>query len=76
LHRKLVALGVRNLVVRPRNWDEYGKKQKTDQRDALALCGILDRYLCGNTEALAVIRVPRGIQKWAKRFLLVLSAGD
>ena len=29
LHRRLVALGVRNLVVRPRNWDEYGKKQKT-----------------------------------------------
>ena len=58
LHRKLVALGVRNLVVRPRNWDEYGKKQKTDQRDALALCGMLDRYICGNTEALAVIRVP------------------
>ena len=23
LHRRLTALGVRNLVVRPRNWDEY-----------------------------------------------------
>jgi transposase len=53
-----VHLGVKNLVVRPRNWDEYGKKVKTDQRDALALCGMLDRYLAGNTEALCVIRVP------------------
>lgn len=58
LHRKLAALGVHNVVVRPRNWDEYGKKVKTDQRDALALCGMLDRYLAGNREALCVIRVP------------------
>jgi transposase len=58
LHRKLVALGVCNLVLRPRKRDEKGKKQKPDQRDALALCGMLDRYICGNTEALAVIRVP------------------
>jgi hypothetical protein len=24
LHKRLVALGVKNVVVRPRNWDEYG----------------------------------------------------
>ncbi|BET66297.1 hypothetical protein ASA1KI_33430 [Opitutales bacterium ASA1] len=58
LHRRLTALGVCNLVVRPRNWDEYGKKVKTDRRDALALVCCLDRYLAGNTEALAAIRVP------------------
>ncbi|OAM91789.1 hypothetical protein AW736_01735, partial [Termitidicoccus mucosus] len=58
LHRRQEALGVRNMVVRPRNWDQYGKKVKTDQRDALALCGMLDRYLAGNTETLCVIRVP------------------
>ena len=58
LHRRLVALGVKNLVVRPRNWDEYGKKVKTDRRDALALESCLDRYLAGNREALTVIRVP------------------
>lgn len=66
LHRKLVALGVRNLVVRPRNWDEYGKKVKTDQRDALSLCSMLDRHLCGNTEALCVIRVPSEQEEQAR----------
>ena len=28
LHRRLLRFGVKNLVVRPRNWDEYGKKVK------------------------------------------------
>ena len=58
LHRQLEELGVKNLVVRPRNWDEYGKKVKTDRRDASALVSCLDRYLAGNREALTVIRVP------------------
>jgi transposase len=58
LHRKLEALGVENLVVRPRNWDEYGKRIKTDKRDAKELCSHLDRYLAGNKEALCVVRVP------------------
>jgi transposase len=58
LHRRLVALGVKNLVVRPRNWDEYGRKVKTDRRDALALVSCLDRYVAGNTEALTSIRIP------------------
>jgi transposase len=58
LHRRLVGLGVKSLVVRPRNWDEYGKKVKTDRRDALALVSCLDRYVAGNTEALTSIRVP------------------
>ena len=58
LHRRLEGLGVKSLVVRPRNWDEYGKKVKTDRRDALALVSCLDRYVAGNTEALTSIRVP------------------
>jgi len=58
LHRRLVTLGVKNVVVRPRNWDEYGKNVKTDRRDALALVSCLDRYLAGNQQALTVIRVP------------------
>ncbi len=58
LHRRLVGLGVKSLVVRPRNWDEYGKKVKTDRRDALALVSCLDRYVAGNTVALTSIRVP------------------
>ena len=37
LHKRLVALGRRNLVERPRNWDEYGEKVKSDRRDALEL---------------------------------------
>ena len=58
LHRKLEAIGVENLVVRPRNWDEYGSKVKTDARDARELCSCLDRYLAGNVNVLSVVRVP------------------
>jgi transposase len=58
LHRKLAALGVTNYVVRPRDWDEYGKKVKTDKRDAKQLVLHLDRYVAGNLEAFCVVRVP------------------
>ena len=66
LHKRLVALGVNSLVVRPRNWDEYSKKVKTDRRDALALLSSLDRYLAGNKEALSVIRVPSDEEEKAR----------
>ena len=66
LHRRLVGLGVKNLVVRPRNWDEYGKKVKTDRRDALALVSCLDRYVAGNTEALTSIRVPTPVEEQSR----------
>ena len=58
LHRKLTALGVTNYVVRPRDWDEYGKKVKTDKRDAKQMVLHLDRYVAGNREAFCVVRVP------------------
>lgn len=58
LHRKLEAMGVENLVVRPRDWDEYGAGVKTDGRDARELCSHLDRYLAGNKRALVPVRVP------------------
>lgn len=58
LHRELLALGIRNVVVRPQNWDELGRGIKTDRTDALALAQRLDRYVQGNTKALAVITVP------------------
>lgn len=58
LHRRLVSYGIENLVVRPRNWDEYGEKVKTDGRDAGELCSHLDRYLAGNKRALTPVRVP------------------
>ena len=48
-HRRLEKMGIENLVIRPRDWDEYGQKVKTDARDARELCGCLDRYLAGNT---------------------------
>jgi transposase len=58
LQRQLASLGVVCYVVRPRDWDQYGSRVKTDKRDAheLALC--LDRYVSGNTKAFTVVRVP------------------
>ena len=47
LHRELVKLGVKNLVVVPKAMGQGGKKQKTDKRDAGELCDSLDRYLRG-----------------------------
>src|SRR6266853_4597568 len=58
LHRKLEKMGVTNYVVRPRDWDEYHKKVKTDKRDAKQLALHLDRYVNGNHDAFCVVRVP------------------
>jgi len=66
LHRKLAALGITNYVVRPRDWDEYGKQVKTDKRDAQALVLHLDRYVAGNRDAFCVVRVPTEAQEQAR----------
>jgi len=58
LHRALLKMGIKNVVIRPQNWDEFGSKIKTDRTDALALAQRLDRYVEGNEKALAVVRVP------------------
>jgi transposase len=58
LHRELLKRGIKNVVVRPKDWDEFGNQVKTDRTDALALVQHLDRYVQGNQKALAVIRVP------------------
>jgi transposase len=58
LHRQLKEMGITNYVIRPRDWDEYGKKVKTDKRDALAMALCLDRYVSGNHAAFCVVRVP------------------
>lgn len=58
LHRQLEKMGVTNYVIRPRDWDEYSKKVKTDKRDALAMALCLDRYVGGNRDAFCVVRVP------------------
>jgi transposase len=66
LHRKLLALGASNYVVRPRDWDEYGQKVKTDKRDARELALNLDRYVAGNQRAFSVVRVPSEAEEQAR----------
>ena len=66
LHRQLLNLGIHNVVVRPQNWDELGRKVKTDKTDALALVQRLDRFVQGNRKALAVITVPTPEQEQAR----------
>jgi transposase len=59
-------MGVHNLVVRPRDWSTYGERVKTDARDAGALCSCLDRYLAGNSGALAVVWIPSEAEEAAR----------
>jgi transposase len=63
LHRRLERMGVTNYVIRPRDWDEYGQKVKTDKRDALAMAQCLDRYVGGNRQAFCVVRVPTEVEE-------------
>jgi transposase len=58
LHRALLALGVRNVVVQPVCLDEHHKGVNNDKTDARALALRLDRYAAGNDKALATVRVP------------------
>ena len=58
LHRELVALGVRNVVVQPVCLDERHTGVNHDKSDAKELALRLDRYVSGNTHALATVRVP------------------
>jgi transposase len=58
LQRKLSALGIRCHVVCPQKLDERNRRVKTDGLDAKALCLRLDRFVQGNRDALALVRVP------------------
>jgi len=58
LQRQLSALGVECYVACPQKLDEQNRRVKTDGLDAKALCLKLDRLVCGNRSALAVVRVP------------------
>src|ERR1700730_1768001 len=58
LQRKLSALGVACYVVCPQKMDEQNRRVKTDSLDAKALCLKLDRFVEGNSDALALVRVP------------------
>jgi transposase len=58
LHRELTKSGVQALVVVPARLDAYGRKVNNDSTDARALGSKLSRYVAGEKEALAVVRVP------------------
>jgi len=58
LCRRLETLGASCYVIAPRKLDEQGKRVKTDNLDAGTLCQRLSRYVEGNRQELAVIRVP------------------
>jgi len=58
LQRELTKRGLQALVVVPARLDAYGRKVNNDRNDARALAGKLSRYVAGETEALAVVRVP------------------
>ena len=66
LQRQLSALGIHCYVVAPQKLDERGQRVKTDGRDAKALCLRLDRYLEGNRDALALIRIPSEAEEQAR----------
>lgn len=66
LCRELIALGVEAMVVRPKCWDTFGAKVKTDGRDARSLCEALERYDRGNEHALSVVRLPTVDQERAR----------
>jgi len=58
LQRQLSALWIKCYVVCPQKLDERNKRVKTDGLDAKALCLRLDRFVQGNKDALALVRVP------------------
>ena len=58
LQRKLSALSIKCYVVCPQKLDEQNRRVKTDGLDAKALCLKLDRFVQGNRDALALVRVP------------------
>src|SRR6058998_148944 len=58
LQRQLHSLGIHCYVVCPQKLDEQNRRVKTDGLDAKALCLKLDRFVQGNRDALAIVRVP------------------
>ena len=58
LHRELVKMGIKNVVVQPVCLDERHTGVNHDKSDAKELALRLDRYVAGNTHALATVRVP------------------
>jgi hypothetical protein len=63
LHRALIQLGAKNLVVQPVCLDEHHKGVNHDKSDAKELAQRLDRYVAGNAHALATVRVPTPVEE-------------
>jgi transposase len=68
LYRSLLKLGAHCYVIAPEKLDEGNRRVKTDGRDARMLCLRLDRYLAGNKDSLAVIRVPEEEEERARHW--------
>src|SRR6266480_760477 len=66
LQRKLSALSINCYVVCPQKLDEQNRRVKTDGLDAKALCLKLDRFVQGNRNALAIVRVPSEEEEQAR----------
>src|SRR5882762_9640095 len=66
LQRQLSALGIDCHVVCPQKLDEQNRRVKTDGLDAKALCLKLDRFVQGNGDALARVRVPSEREEQAR----------
>src|SRR5204863_10027266 len=66
LQRQLAALGIDCHVVCPQKLDEQNRRVKTDGLDAKALCLKLDRFVQGNRNALAIVRVPSEEEEQAR----------
>jgi len=63
LARTLGSGGVEPLVMCPQRLDERGRRVSTDKRDARLIGSRLDRYLAGNQEAMAVVRIPSVVEE-------------
>lgn len=63
LHRRLSALGIKNVLTQPVCLDERHTGVNNDKKDALALAQRLDRYVAGNSKALATVYVPSPAQE-------------
>jgi transposase len=68
LYRALLQAGAHCYVIAPQKLDERNTRVKTDGRDSRALCLRLDRYLAGNKDSLAVIRVPSEEEERARHW--------
>ena len=74
LYRGLLQAGAYCYVIAPQKLDEGNTRVKTDGRDGHALCLRLDRYLAGNKNSLAVIRVPSEEEERARHWVASVNS--